>query len=71
MLLEGGVVLPFPHSAHHCLLLPCTLTRALVLAIFLCPHELIDSEGVLFPRQLGGYIGALTLIFLHQKCVLP
>lgn len=28
MLLEGGVVLPFPHSAHHCLLLPCALMRA-------------------------------------------
>ena len=34
---KAGLVLPFPHSAHHCLLLPCTLMRGPVLALFLHP----------------------------------
>lgn len=34
---EGGVVLSFPHSAHHCLLLPYTLMRAASAGHLLAP----------------------------------
>lgn len=62
------MVLPFPFSAHHCLLFPSILVTQPSSCIL---NEPIDFKGVLLPRPLGRYREAPTLIFLGQKGPLP